>query len=406
MTTDSHAPTPALQCIAVEALQIGMFVTGIATQRAQMVISRPGCINSMEQLAALRARGVQEVWVDPARARSGEPVTAQSLTEMSTATSASSGHARDPGSAARKASRIHRLYKEAKTMQNKLFRSLKRGEPLQVADLEAIADELVDSIFENRDALFCLARIREKDSYLMEHSLNVAMLLANFGRYLGLDRSILRELTIGGLLHDTGKIMIPDAILHKPARLTDEEFAVMRSHVQHSIDILKDAAGITPVMMTVAACHHERLDGKGYPFGLSGERLNLYARMSTIVDVYDALTADRCYKAGMPPTAAFRILLQGAGSQFDDDLVSRFIKCMGIHPVGTLVKLKSGKLAVVIERNEDAPLQPVVKVFYSTVGQHHLDVRILDLGKASDSEQIETAVDPKQYGVEIARYLM
>lgn len=395
-----------MQCIPVQKLQIGMYVTGIASQREQMVISRPGCISSVEQLAALRARGVLEVWVDTTRTRTDttsgqQPDAAIEAQGPSTATGG-----RDPGSAARKASRIHRLYKEAKTMQSKLFRSLKRGEPLQIAALEAIADELVDSIFENRDALFCLARIRDKDSYLMEHSLNVAMLLANFGRYLGLERNILRELTIGGLLHDTGKIMTPDAILHKPARLTDEEFAVMRGHVQHSIDILKASAGITPVMLTVAACHHERLDGRGYPHGLKGEQLNLYARMSSIVDVYDALTADRCYKAGMPPTAAFRILLQGAGTQFDDDLVNRFIKCMGIHPVGTLVKLKSGKLGVVIERNEEAPLQPVVKVFYSTVGQHHLDVRIVDLGKASDSEQIETAVDPKQYGLEIARYLM
>ena len=239
----------------------------------------------------------------------------------------------------------------------------------------------------------------------MEHSLNVGMLLANFGRFLELERPVLRELTIGGLLHDTGKIMIPDHILHKPGRLTEDEFIIMKSHVNHSISILNESKGITPIMMTVAACHHERLDGKGYPHGLPGERLNLYARMITVVDVYDALTADRCYKAGMPATAAFRILLQGAGSQFDEELVRKFIKCMGIHPVGTLVKLQSGKLAIVVERNEDAPLQPKVKVIYSTVGQHHLEVKLLDLARPGVNETIEGVVDPKSFGIDMSRYL-
>jgi len=231
------------------------------------------------------------------------------------------------------------------------------------------------------------------------------MLLANFGRFLELERPILRELTIGGLLHDTGKIMIPDAVLHKPAKLSDDEFTLMKSHVTHSIALLRDAKGITDIMMTVAACHHERLDGRGYPHGLAAERLDLYARMSTIVDVYDALTANRCYKPGMPATAAFRILLQGAGSQFDEDLVRKFIKCMGIHPVGSLVKLQSGKLAIVVERNEQAPLQPKVKVIYSTIGQHHLEVKLLDLSRSGANEGIESAVDPKAYGIDLRRYL-
>ncbi len=310
-----------------------------------------------------------------------------------------------PGARAPQEQRIRRLYQEAKSIQGKLFRTLKKGEVVQVAELEAIADDLVDCIFDNRDALFCLARIRDKDSYLMEHSLNVGMLLANFGRFLELERPILRELTIGGLLHDTGKITIPDAILHKPAKLTDDEFTIMKSHVVQSIVLLKESKGITPIMMTVAGCHHERLDGRGYPRGLAGEQLNLYARMSTIVDVYDALTADRCYKVGMPPTAAFRILLQGAGTQFDEELVRKFIKCMGVHPIGTLVKLQSGRLAIVVERNEQSPLQPKVKVIYSTIGQHHLEVKLLDLARAGANEAIECAIDPKTYGIDLARYL-
>ena len=400
MTEDKTPSTPLL--VAVQDLRIGMYVVAIGQQRQQNEIKRSGRITQRRQLEELMNLGVLSVWIDPSKTQQLSEPTAPSTPQAATAAESSSAE-RD--NRPRQEIRIRRLYQEAKTMQNKLFHNLKRGEPVQVDELEAIADELVDSIFENRDALFCLARIREKDSYLMEHSLNVGMLLANFGRFLELERPVLRELTIGGLLHDTSKIMIPDHILHKPGRLTEDEFIIMKSHVNHSISILNESKGITPIMMTVAACHHERLDGKGYPHGLPGERLNLYARMSTVVDVYDALTADRCYKAGMPATAAFRILLQGAGSQFDEELVRKFIKCMGIHPVGTLVKLQSGKLAIVVERNEDAPLQPKVKVIYSTVGQHHLEVKLLDLARPGVNETIEGVVDPKSFGIDMSRYL-
>ena len=213
-------------------------------------------------------------------------------------------------------------------MQNKLFHNLKRGEPVQVDELEAIADELVDSIFENRDALFCLARIREKDSYLMEHSLNVGMLLANFGRFLELERPVLRELTIGGLLHDTGKIMIPDHILHKPGRLTEDEFIIMKSHVNHSISILNESKGITPIMMTVAACHHERLDGKGYPRRLTADALQTTDRIMAIADIFEALTAaDRPYKPAKTLSESLRIMVgMCRDGHIDGELFGHFLQ--------------------------------------------------------------------------------
>lgn len=380
--------------ISVQDLKLGMFVIDIAAQNSDNQVKNSGRISDRAQIQELVRRGVQKVWIDPSRSSSD--------TVNKVATTSDGASSED--ALQRKGLHVRKLYQEAKTLQRKLFRTMKQGETVAVQDLEPLADELVDTIFDNRDALFCLSRIREKDSYLMEHSLNVAMLLANFGRFLGLERQVLRELTIGGMLHDVGKIRISDAILHKPGKLTPEEFAVMKKHVNFSISMLKDCPGITPIMLTVAACHHERLDGQGYPQGLTVDRMNLYARMSPIVDCYDALTADRCYKAGMPPTSAFRILLQGIGTQFDEALVRQFIKCMGVHPVGTLVKLQSGKLAVVMERNDQNPLQPKVKVVYSTIGQHHLDIRMLDLAK-SPNESIECAVDPKQFGLDLSRYL-
>ncbi|MBP8219363.1 MAG: DUF3391 domain-containing protein, partial [Aeromonas sp.] len=292
---------PRFQQVKIQYLELGMYVVGIAQQTNPNQIKRMGHVTSRQQIQELISQGVLVVWVDPSRMLNKKQ--AEVKTESPTPSPSESGNER-PGNRTPQEQRIRRLYQEAKHIQGKLFKTLKKGEEVQVAELEAIADDLVDCIFENRDALFCLARIRDKDSYLMEHSLNVGMLLANFGRFLDLERPILRDLTIGGLLHDTGKIMIPDAILHKPGKLTDDEFVIMKSHVNQSIEILNNSKGITPVMMAVAACHHERLDGRGYPYGLASQQLDLYARMSTIVDVYDALTADRCYRAGMPPTAA------------------------------------------------------------------------------------------------------
>lgn len=260
-------------------------------------------------------------------------------------------------------------------------------------------------MFTHGDAMLCLARIRAKDAYLMEHSMNVAILLANFGRYLGLERSVLKELTLGGLLHDVGKIMTPDEVLNKPGKLTDEEFAIMRQHVVHSYEILSNTPGITPTMLEVAANHHERLDGTGYPQRLKGDQLSLYTRMSGIVDVYDAITADRVYKAGMQPTQAFRILLKGLHSHFDAELVTKFIKCMGVYPVGTLVQLSNQRLAIVMQRNQQEPLKPVVKVIYHATQRHYLDVQWLDLAKNGVQETIENTVDPKEFGINLANFV-
>lgn len=390
------------QHVSIRDIKLGMFVVAV-TKPKNDIHFKPGLISSEATFRALRSIGVEEVRIDLSRSKHQTeallenpesnlaPVDEPEQTELT----ADEAH--------EQRQHTKKLYAEAKLLQTKLLDSLKNGETVDIAPLEEMADELVDSIFKNPDAMIYLSRIREKDTYLMEHSLNVGMLLANFGRYLGLSRLVIKELLVGGLLHDTGKIMIPDEILHKPGKLTFDEFEIMKRHVKYGIQFLDKSEGISEVMRTVAANHHERLDGLGYPNGLKGDELCLISRVSTIVDVYDALTADRCYKKGMPSTTAFRILLEGAGSQFDPILVKKFIKCMGVYPVGTLVKLKSNKLALVIERNEESPLKPVVKIIYSVASTCYLNVETIDLSKVT-TEEIECAVDHKEYGINVAQF--
>ena len=393
-------PTQPHPVIPVNQLRPGMYVIAIASQTGAMEIAQTGLVTTRQQVDVLIRRGVLTVKVDLARSKL--PGIAQVI---SPSPAHSAGSVRPAGSGEGRELKIRRLYQEARELQGKFIRHLKAGEPIDITPLAAVAEEMVDTMFTHGDAMLCLARIRAKDAYLMEHSMNVAILLANFGRYLGLDRSVLKELTLGGLLHDVGKIMTPDEVLNKPGKLTDEEFGVMRQHVVHSYDILSNTAGITPTMLEVAANHHERLDGTGYPQRLKGEQLSLYTRMSGIVDVYDAVTADRVYKQGMQPTQAFRILLKGIDQHFDAELVTKFIKCMGVYPVGTLVQLSNQRLAVVMQRNEQQPLKPVVKVIYHATQRHYLEVQWLDLARNGGQESIESTVDPKEFGINLANFV-
>ena len=393
-------PTQPHPVIPVNQLQPGMYVLAIASQTGAMEIAQTGLVTNRQQVDALIRRGVLTVRVDLARSKL--PGIAQVI---SPSPAHSAGSVRPAGSGEGRELKIRRLYQEARELQGKFIRHLKAGEPIDITPLAAVAEEMVDTMFTHGDAMLCLARIRAKDAYLMEHSMNVAILLANFGRYLGLERNVLKELTLGGLLHDVGKIMTPDEVLNKPGKLTDEEFGVMRQHVVHSYDILSNTAGITPTMLEVAANHHERLDGTGYPQRLKGEQLSLYTRMSGIVDVYDAVTADRVYKQGMQPTQAFRVLLKGINQHFDAELVTKFIKCMGVYPVGTLVQLSNQRLAVVMQRNEQQPLKPVVKVIYHATQRHYLEVQWLDLARNGGQESIESTVDPKEFGINLANFV-
>ncbi|MBL0463972.1 HD-GYP domain-containing protein [Aeromonas veronii] len=389
--------------IPVNQLKPGMYVIAIASQTGGMEIAQMGLVTSVSQIANLVRQGVLTVRIDLARSKLGSAESDAVTSPDLNANSAQVGRRASANGEGREL-KIRRLYQEARELQGKFIRHLKAGEPIDITPLAEVAEEMVDTMFTHGDAMLCLARIRAKDAYLMEHSMNVAILLANFGRYLGLERSVLKELTLGGLLHDVGKIMTPDEVLHKPGKLTDEEFAIMRQHVVHSYEILSNTPGITPTMLEVAANHHERLDGSGYPQRLKGEQLSLYTRMSGIVDVYDAITADRVYKAGMQPTQAFRILLKGINQHFDAELVTKFIKCMGVYPVGTLVQLSNQRLAIVMQRNEQQPLKPVVKVIYHATQRHYLDVQWLDLAKSGVQESIENTVDPKEFGINLANF--
>ncbi|WP_413699765.1 HD-GYP domain-containing protein [Psychromonas sp. KJ10-10] len=251
-----------------------------------------------------------------------------------------------------------------KTFKRNCFRSAENGSPLDLGSVNLITDESIDIIFENPDALACILNLRNKDEYLLEHSVAVSVLMTIFSCYLKIDKATVRKLAVGAFLHDVGKIMVPDSILNKPGKLTDPEFEVMKSHASYSIEIIKKTPGIDPISLEVVALHHEQLSGNGYPNGVT--EISKYGRMIAICDIFDALTSIRCYKEGMSQVKAFGILRNLAKSNhLDVELVDQFIHCMGVYPVGAIVQLESNRLAIVESQNPGSSLLPKVATFYN-----------------------------------------
>jgi len=245
-----------------------------------------------------------------------------------------------------------------------------------------------------------MVNIREKDEYLLELSVAVSVYITLFARYLKMDKKIIWKLSIGPFLHDVGKIMIPDEILNKPGKLTDAEFTIMKTHAKHSIDIIKKTPDISKISLEVAALHHEKIDGNGYPFNIKVDDITIYGRMISICDIFDALTATCVYKEGYPHTKAFSILRELAKqNHLDVTLVDQFIKCIGIFPVGSLVQLKSKKLAIVEQRNNDDPINPKVRSFYSVKLNQYLSTQDIDLTETDDA--ILKAVRAEEFNLDI-----
>ena len=222
-----------------------------------------------------------------------------------------------------------------------------------------------------------------------------------FAKHLRLDKEIIEQLALGAFLHDLGKIKVPDHILHKPGKFTDAEYEEMKRHVNYGVEIVRQQPGIPPLALEIVQHHHERLDGRGYPNQLSAEDLDKYARMIAIVDSYDAMTADRVYKQGMYPIQAFKILRAEANNGYDQELVEQFIQCLGVYPVGTLVKLTSGKLGLISKLNKSKPLNPIVKVFYNTRLNQTIAIEELDLSVAKYQDQIECCIKPEEFDLNL-----
>ena len=290
------------------------------------------------------------------------------------------------------ARKIHGKAKEAVTL---MFQEVRMGKALQLVEISPLIDDIYQSITRNPEAFLSLSRLKNKDNYTYLHSVAVCALMMALGKQMGLDQTLMKDLGMAGLLHDIGKTAIPDDILNKPGRLTEDEFNVVKNHPLRGWQILQGSEGVCEMVLDVCRHHHERVDGAGYPDKLSGDGLSLFARMGAVCDVYDAITSNRCYKVGWDPAESILKMTEWQEGHFDKTIFQAFVKTIGIYPSGTLVKLKSTRLAVVLEQSEKSLLTPIVKVFFSTKANAPLPPKTIDLSQSTDS--ILNIEDPKKW---------
>lgn len=285
-----------------------------------------------------------------------------------------------------------------------LYGDLTSGLSLNVKVLDEIACEIVSSVFRNANAMSILTRIKDKHSYNWRHMINCAIFTAVFAKYLGYKEPLVQELAMGALLHDLGQAKLPQGIFSKPSKVTNNELVAIKKHVAQGLGLVKGEKGITPLMLDMIVNHHERLDGSGYPRAIQGDKISRPARIMAIVDVYDAMTADRPHQDGDEPINALRYLLANK-QMFDAELVQHFIKCLGVHPVGTIVKLTNDRLALVLEGNKLNPIKPKIKLFYNAKHSHHITPKNIDLSEHTHDIKILASVKPLDYQINLSRLL-
>jgi cyclic di-GMP phosphodiesterase len=291
-----------------------------------------------------------------------------------------------------KAKKIHAKAKEAVIS---MFSEVRMGNALEVEGAVLLVDEISQSMARNSGAILSLIRLKNIDEYTYLHSVAVCALMVALGRQLGLEADVLRQVGVAGLLHDIGKMAIPNEVLNKPGKLTDEEFQLVMTHPRRGWETLNTTYDVSDIALDVCLHHHERMDGQGYPDKLSGEALSLFARMGAICDVYDAITSDRCYRKGWAPAESLSKMASWKEDHFDEAVFHAFVKTLGIYPNGTLLKLESGRLGVVIEQSVKSLTTPIVKVFFSTRSDAHIPMEIVDLSK--DSDTISNVEYPQQW---------
>jgi HD-GYP domain-containing protein (c-di-GMP phosphodiesterase class II) len=296
--------------------------------------------------------------------------------------------------------RAQRVLAQAKKEVSVLFREARLGKVVSTSHLGALVNDISDSVLRNPNALISLARLKTKDDYTYLHSVAVAALATGLARQLQLSTDEIREAALAGLLHDLGKAAIPLDILNKPGRLTDEEFGQVKAHPRAGYDMLVEAGVDSAMALEVCLHHHEKVDGSGYPDRLKGDAISLYAKMGAVCDVYDAITSDRPYKAGWHPAESIRRMAQWAKEgHFDERVFQAFVKCVGIYPTGSLVRMHSGRLGVVLDQSQRSLLLPRVKVFFSTKSNTYIVPEVLELGTVQTNDRIVGHEDPQAWGI-------
>lgn len=394
-----------LKKIHVRQLTLGMHLKEFCGSWMDHPFWRNGfVIADPADIERILSSNISEVWIDCSKGldvAAGESVAAEAETDAQVDAelnkTAETRREIAPIPASAEYARAARICTQSKRAVSSMFRQARLGKAIETGNVKQLVREISDSIARNPVALINLARLKTSDDYTYMHSVAVCALMIALSRQLGLSAEETHSAGIAGLLHDIGKAVMPPDILNKPGKLTDEEFAVMKTHPAEGHRLLLGNANANEMALDVVLHHHEKTDGSGYPERLSGSEISLYAKMGAVCDVYDAITSNRAYKREWDPAESLARMAEWTIGHFDPAVFQAFVKCVGIYPVGSLIRLKSGRLGIVIDQSRKSLLKPIIKVFYSTQSQARIKPTVIDLSNPGCAEKIDTREDPDNW---------
>jgi putative nucleotidyltransferase with HDIG domain len=391
--------------ISIDELEVGMYVQDVFNARDVLVLSANSIIWNEKQIEALKRQGVTYLYINIERGKDVSPKKEIILPRQ------------EQNDINKRELEYYKEIEQAKIIHRQTLQtakdvldSIKKGQTFSMQKVEKTAEDVVESILRNPDTLVSLSQIKGYDEYTYTHSVNVSVLVTSLAYSMGYNKEQLLHIGIGGLLHDIGKMKIPESILNKPGRLNEWEFKIIKKHPEHGLEILKDRKNISDISKAVVIQHHERYNGKGYPYGLRGENIYECGLIAAVADVYDALTSNRIYKAAIPPQKALAMIFKGADEEYSRRIVELFTRHLGIYPVGSFVKLVSGAMGVVTKVDRGNLLAPTVVILFNEAGQRLENPFECDLAQKQKQPDgwkyhVEISLNPKAYRVDVAQYI-
>ena len=396
-----------LKRVSVQQLQLGMHLKEFCGSWMDHPFWRTGFVlRDPEDIKLILASSIKEVWIDcslgmdvPPGVQVGSEIDQPATPVPAALVTAHPKVQRDitPVAAAQEIERAARICLESKAAVVSMFEEVRMGKAVDVGGARQLVEDISDSIARNPGAIISLARLKTADDYTYMHSVAVCAMMVALAKQLSLDEAQTRLCGTAGLLHDLGKVAMPTDVLNKPGKLTDAEFNIMKTHPTEGYKMLMASQGVDAVSLDVVLHHHEKMDGSGYPERLNGEQISLHSKMAAVCDVYDAITSNRPYKSGWDPAESLRKMAEWTQGHFDPKIFQAFVKSMGIYPVGSLVRLTSGRIGVVTEQSKRSLTTPIIKVFFSTKSNMRIVPVMVDLSHPSAIERIQNREDPSKW---------
>lgn len=394
-----------LKKIKVEQLTIGMHLKEFCGSWMEHPFWRTGfVVTDPQDIKAILSSSIREVWIDSGKGLD-VPVGTEAVSEAESDAQVEAQLQEEKSQRLEQApvtmgvelERAAKICLQSKQAVISMFEEARMGKSVDTGGARQLVEEISDSVARNPGALISLARLKTVDDYTYMHSVAVCAMMVGLAKQLGLDEEQIRLAGLAGLMHDLGKALMPMEILNKPGKLTEAEFKIIKTHPVEGHRMLLTGQDVHPLVLDVCLHHHEKTDGSGYPEGLKDQDISLFAKMGAVCDVYDAITSNRPYKMGWDPAESLRKMAEWAKGHFDAKVFQAFVKSLGIYPIGSLVKLTSGRLGVVVEQTGKSLTMPLVKVFFSTKSNMRIVPELVDLSQPHTNEKIVSREDPAKW---------